>query len=192
MWLMVVRVFHLSCNTIKTISYKLPCAGVQPAVSLSPSVQQYNRSSVTAACRSVPSKLPFFFSSSQQEVYCWVQSEETTAAVSLWSSSESARLVVSSFCILSQSRSVSVLLRAAMNTLKQPHSDATSSGWSLMSHKELTPQGADQSEQSHLPRYHWLSHRESKMSNYMETGFFGDFFLFRASNELFGPNNSKN
>lgn len=165
------------------------------SLSCSLCVQQYNRSPVTAACRSVPSNLPFF-SSSQQEVYCWVQSEETTAAASLWSSSESARLDVSFFCILSQSQSVSVLLRAVMNTLKQPHSDATSSGWSLMSHKELTPQGADQSQQSQLPPYHWLSHCDYKMSNYMETCFFETVIfltlcLVPCSNEPVRPHKSK-
>lgn len=58
-------------------------------------MQPYNRSSVTAAGRSVPSNLPFFFSSSPQEVYCWVQSAQTTA--SLWSGSDLHRLSDSFF-----------------------------------------------------------------------------------------------
>lgn len=58
-------------------------------------MQPYNRSSVTVAGRSVPSNLPFFFSSSPQEVYCWVQSAQTAA--SLWSDSDLHRLSDSFF-----------------------------------------------------------------------------------------------
>lgn len=45
----------------------------------------------------------------------------------LWSDSETARLDVSFYRIWSRARPVSVALRAPMNTLTRPHSDATSS-----------------------------------------------------------------
>lgn len=156
-------------------------------------MQPYNRSSVTAAGRSVPSNLPFFFSSSPQEVHCWVQSAQTTA--SLWSGSDLHRLSDSFFLY--------VITISAWFCPAGGSDEHTAAGHTVMQHPLLDRWWATHSwhrrkptnqcdlGSSHPADWLWFLWKSQDVKAYWNLFFLGDSYCFSVSTllstEVFTP-----